>query len=282
MHDSRAAWNAQRRGFTLIELLVVVAVVAVLIGILLPVLGKAREMARLAQCQSNLRQISQGAISYATEHDDFWPFVPWQVTHNPSYPEYDQYRFVSYNYGGKSTDSFWDMRPGKSLIRERPLNRYLFPDLELRDPVGKRMELPLFKCPSDIGTYQRSFWTGNPNLDYTVSSYDDVGTSYHSNIKWWYRDRAGASNENHERRWRRLQKALKRAWLRQPARFVWNHDQTMDYLLYHADSRLGDHGEINRSAMAFMDGHVGYIEVIPYVFNTVKYHTVLDGEEYVQ
>ena len=47
------------RGFTLIELLVVIAVLSLLVGILLPALGKARQAARDVRCQINQRSIAQ-------------------------------------------------------------------------------------------------------------------------------------------------------------------------------------------------------------------------------
>ena len=57
--------------FTLIELLVVISIIALLIGILLPALGAARETARSAVCLSNNRQMSIAYTSYATDNQDY-------------------------------------------------------------------------------------------------------------------------------------------------------------------------------------------------------------------
>ncbi len=56
--------------FTLIELLITIGIIAILMGMLAPVLNQARESARSTQCLNNLKQCVSGALFYASDHDD--------------------------------------------------------------------------------------------------------------------------------------------------------------------------------------------------------------------
>jgi prepilin-type N-terminal cleavage/methylation domain-containing protein len=72
--------------FTLIELLVVIAIIALLAGLLLPVLGKAQETGRATKCTSNLRQIGAAISAFATENDGVLPgpLDAWQYAIPPA------------------------------------------------------------------------------------------------------------------------------------------------------------------------------------------------------
>src|SRR5258706_1424296 len=59
------------KAFTLVELLVVIGIIALLIGILVPTVSKARESSHTAACLANLRQLTAAAYSYSVDHNNY-------------------------------------------------------------------------------------------------------------------------------------------------------------------------------------------------------------------
>jgi len=89
------------RAFTLVELLVVIAVIAVLAGILLPVLSSGKKKAGTAQCANNLKQVGAGLLMYLDDHGGIFPgiaskmlgfhpedWIYWRT--NAAYPQFDK------------------------------------------------------------------------------------------------------------------------------------------------------------------------------------------------
>jgi prepilin-type N-terminal cleavage/methylation domain-containing protein len=147
--------NSKATGFTLIELLVVVAIIAVLIALLLPVLANAREMARRTVCGSDIRQVLTSINLYANNYNDFVA----------------------------SGTSDWNPRcvQGQSPILRMGLATYFY--------TKTMTDFKVIVCPSDFeesrvaGDYQRRWnnfnfppwtdggWAGNPDDVNIWSSY---------------------------------------------------------------------------------------------------------------
>jgi prepilin-type N-terminal cleavage/methylation domain-containing protein len=147
--------SSGRPAFTLIELLIVMAIISLLLSILLPALGRARETSRRTVCGSNLRQMAIAFSQYAQENDSWFPAKPHFS--NPS-PRMDQLATVqdrASSPSGPKEDEFGPNFAG--MIRdivEKKATRYSTGD----DDLTKRMDnsLPqylanpkMLLCPSD-------------------------------------------------------------------------------------------------------------------------------------
>ena len=118
------------RAFTLIEFLVVMAVVALLVGLLLPVLGEARSAARQARGMSDLRQLLLGYTVYQSDHDGrvLWGYTPPTIAGKPvevhvasghifGLPVADRYPWRMASY----VDDIWEVLHGHGPTPPQPV-----------------------------------------------------------------------------------------------------------------------------------------------------------------
>lgn len=265
-----------RRGFTLIELLVVIAIIAVVVSLLLPALGKAKKAGWLAVSLSNIRQITAAAVTY---REDNKAFMPLTLTYTRGSDKSAAYPFAcgwcTWQYGGKNADGpRWSGSCFDVEAADRPLNPYLYPDilfeapdapasLPSADPSRKTVEMLVFRDPADRYSYQHSAsFSVNPVGD-PISSYNDVGTSYHFNVKWW--DQVAVSL-SFERAFKFGCERLRLSDAFTPSRMVWINDQFSDVVANNVNASfklVNGYGDTNKSVMGFMDGHAAYHKVQP-------------------
>ena len=132
--------------FTLIELLVVISIIALLIGILLPALGAARDSARTLNCLANVRSLSQAGYTFATDHKQHLQataesdsvkasnWAKYQAYRNDSNRTLKDWASALVPYMGGSNDAtFVDADPSVSKAFVCPSD----PDMELADPGHK-------------------------------------------------------------------------------------------------------------------------------------------------
>ncbi len=254
----------RRHGFTLVELLVVIAIVGVLMGVLLPALGRAREQGRLVRGGANLSQLGAALTMFRTDHDDHLPQVRLEVA-----PGVESN--IGALFGGRK-----GLLPVFGINEwgadRRPLNAYIDDGDWAEDD-----DVPVFEDPADQGT-DDPFLQFFPQIDPSSSMYELVGASYNLN------DHAPDDDPNLDK----FPTLIPPEGGRMPP-VVWPSRTWLigDHPIYNYDDG-GDRGQRWRfdrvlANLLFLDGHVKLaVEVAEGTAHTTDEYTFLPTPDWIE
>jgi len=136
-------------GFTLVELLVVMAVIAIMVGLLLPALSKTKEHARGTGCRSNMKQLALAFLLYSEDNADTLPWpggVPGRANTNPNYE-------ADWCFGGQKSinpnlSASWYV-PGFGFSAEcGSVYPYVMSQPRRQYDPDRKVEEKVYRCPS--------------------------------------------------------------------------------------------------------------------------------------
>jgi prepilin-type processing-associated H-X9-DG protein len=129
----------------------VIAIIALLVGLLLPALGAARNAAKLTLCATQMQQLGVSSASYAVDHKDYIWNYSWRVRHAAG-SEFGDLRSVSSDMDAQRSQYVDTFRriTGRNHARETTLlPQILYGHFVLFDYLAARLPEPVYTCPSD-------------------------------------------------------------------------------------------------------------------------------------
>jgi type II secretory pathway pseudopilin PulG len=269
---------SNRRGFTLTDLIVVLVIF--MLVLLLPGVMKQRWNAgALTQSLDNVRHILAACGQYRLDH-------AWRVPMRCSrYTNGNGGGWDTWNYAGKNCNEFWYGGLGGSFDESaygRVLNPYIQSGFipvpagyvnvgtgstwtfnEGTPTAAQRSSFQVKACrsPGDVATRQRSWPVPTPG----TSTYNDIGTSYVLNMKWWEQAGPPPLFTLHYNAGTEKISGLARNGIanRAAETFVWISDTTAEVVANSNWTVTGEFGGLNRSVLGFLSGSAAYKTVIP-------------------
>ncbi|MFN8744725.1 MAG: type II secretion system protein [Phycisphaerales bacterium] len=311
---SRSCRRMSLRAFTLIEAVLAIATVTLGVAITLPILTNARRTSQLVLSMSNVRQQVLATNAYRNDYQGLlptpiaaWGAGPYQLESRGR--GFGNIATAGHTHAGKNVAArYARSNPSFDIpAGNRTLSAYFQTDLDLnRDTVSdndRNFEIPVCRSPADRGSPYRDGGgapgLGRPEEDRTISTYNQVGTSYLNN-QWWFRglaSRLGSQGEPafpplpgspfweansppflaYFRYLGRLGGSVARSRLEQPgfqaSKFVFISDKTSYQFQWNTPGAfappaarlyqnwISEFGDRNKSVMGFLDGSMRYQEL---------------------
>jgi prepilin-type N-terminal cleavage/methylation domain-containing protein/prepilin-type processing-associated H-X9-DG protein len=235
-------------GFTLIELLVVIAIIALLLSILLPSLNAAKRLTKRLTCQSNLKQLAVAWHSYLDDYQGVFYRGP----------------DTNHLFGGWDGTGDWAV---KHL--DRPLNEYVSLPLNIRTAEGAKV----FRCPADDG--------GILSIPEKVKAYQYFGNSYQTNIILVGPPTIGPGPQDLQELHAAINgqvdnlklSHVSTKWSYVP--LIGDNNWMIEWSPIFKDKHSKAwHGKPRHHNLAFLDGHVEFLEIYKGLYVTPEYSIV--------